>query len=433
MIVEVKVPTPGESISEVELSTWLVADGDLVRKNQDLAEVESDKATLSITATESGKIQIVVEAGSTVKVNSVACKIDTSVEVPEEEVEEVMTEKEEGQSKSTIEGTKRKVDEAQTAPLKSTTEKTVGNDPSANLKTTPLARSKMEAEQLSAEEVLKGLKKLSSKEVDTILGMRQRGDWSGSDSQGADAPREQERKPMSNLRKQLSKRLVQVKNETAMLTTFNEVDMSALMDLRKKHQEAFVKKYGFKIGLISFFLKAAAQALLNRPMVNSMLDGDDIITPNYVDISVAMQSPKGLMVPVIRDVHSRSLAQIEEAMQAMADKVRSGKVSLEEMTGGTFTLTNGGVFGSMMSTPLINPPQSAIIGMHNIVDRAVVINGQVVIRPMMYVALSYDHRIIDGKDSVGFLVDVKNAIENPVSLVFGGQDPEKALLGLGLG
>jgi 2-oxoglutarate dehydrogenase E2 component (dihydrolipoamide succinyltransferase) len=430
MIVEVKVPTPGESISEVELSNWLVADGDLVRKNQDLAEVESDKATLSITAPESGKIQIAVEAGSTVKVNSIACKIDTSVEVPEEEDEVDVTEKEEVVADGKEESIKMKGEEVQPVSSKSSDGQTASKDASANLKATPLARSKMAAEQLSAEEVLKGLKKLSSKEVDNILGMRQSGDWSGNSAQNADAPREQERKPMSNLRKQLSKRLVQVKNETAMLTTFNEVDMSALMDLRKKHQEAFVKKYGFKVGLISFFLKAAAQALLNRPMVNSMLDGEDIITPNYVDISVAMQSPKGLMVPVIRDVHSRSLAQIEEAMQTMADKVRSGKVSLEEMTGGTFTLTNGGVFGSMMSTPLINPPQSAIIGMHNIVDRPVAINGQVVIRPMMYVALSYDHRIIDGKDSVGFLVDLKNAIENPVSLVFGGQDPEKTLLGL---
>lgn len=430
MIVEVKVPTPGESISEVELSNWLVADGDLVHKNQDLAEVESDKATLSITAPESGKIQIKVEAGSTVKVNSIACNIDTSVEVPKEAVDDEEIEKEEGVADIKNEGLNKNGEVAKVIPSKTSKEVASGKDSASSLKTTPLARSKMAAEQLSAEEVLKGLKKLSSKEVDTILGMRQSGDWSGTPAQSTDAPREQTRKPMSNLRKQLSKRLVQVKNETAMLTTFNEVDMSALMDLRQKHQEAFVKKYGFKIGLISFFLKAASQALMNRPMVNSMLDGDDIITPNYVDISVAMQSPKGLMVPVIREVHSKSLAQIEEAMQEMADKVRSGKVSLEEMTGGTFTLTNGGVFGSMMSTPLINPPQSAIIGMHNIVDRPVAINGQVVIRPMMYVALSYDHRIIDGKDSVGFLVDVKNAIENPVSLVFGGQDPEKTLLGL---
>ncbi|WP_262487089.1 dihydrolipoyllysine-residue succinyltransferase [Geofilum rubicundum] len=402
-----------------------------MRKNQDLAEVESDKATLSITAPESGKIQISVAAGSTVKVNAIACKIDTSVEVPEEEEEDGAEDSEKEEvTDSQGKGTEKKAGAEQAAAEKSAKDKPADKDTSSPLKTTPLARSKMAAEQLSADEVLKGLKKLSSREVDTILDMRQNGDWSGSATQGTEASREQARKPMSNLRKQLSKRLVQVKNETAMLTTFNEVDMSALMDLRKKHQEAFVKKYGFKIGLISFFLKASAQALLHRPMVNSMLDGDDIITPNYVDISVAMQSPKGLMVPVIRDVHSRSLAQIEEAMQTMATKVRSGKVSLEEMTGGTFTLTNGGVFGSMMSTPLINPPQSAIIGMHNIVDRPVAINGQVEIRPMMYIALSYDHRIIDGKDSVGFLVDVKKAIENPVSLVFGGQNPEEMLLGL---
>jgi 2-oxoglutarate dehydrogenase E2 component (dihydrolipoamide succinyltransferase) len=429
MIVEVKVPTPGESISEVELSNWLVADGDLVRKNQDLAEVESDKATLSITAPESGKIQISIEAGSTVKVNSIACKIDTSVEVPDDEEEDEESEKE-GEETNTGEKGTGKVESEKSVVEKSSNDKLTAQDSASPLKTTPLARSKMEAEQLSAEEVLKGLKKLSSKEVDTILDMRQSSDWSGTTSQPAETAREQERKPMSNPRKQLSKRLVQVKNETAMLTTFNEVDMSALMDLRKKHQDAFIKKYGFKIGLISFFLKASAQALLKRPMVNSLLDGDDIITPNYVDISVAMQSPKGLMVPVVRNVHSQSLSQIEAAMQNMATKVRSGKVTLEEMTGGTFTLTNWGVFGSMMSTPLINPPQSAIIGMHNIVDRPMAINGQVEIRPMMYIALSYDHRIIDGKDSVGFLVDVKKAIENPVSLVFGGQDPEEMLLGL---
>lgn len=281
----------------------------------------------------------------------------------------------------------------------------------------------MEAEGLSAEEVLKGLRKLSSREVDAVLDLR-----AGGGGSSVAAERDIERERMSNLRRQLSKRLVQVKNETAMLTTFNEVDMSALMALRSKYQDAFVKKYGYKVGLISFFLKAAAQVLLKRPMVNSMLDGEEILTPNYVDISVAMQGPKGLMVPVIRDVHSKGLAAIEGDMKSLADKVRSGKVSLEEMSGGTFTLTNGGVFGSMLSTPLINPPQSAILGMHNIVERPVAINGKVEIRPMMYVALSYDHRLIDGKDSVGFLVDVKKRIEDPLALLTGDREPGAVLL-----
>ena len=416
MIIEVKVPTPGESITEVELANWLVANGDLVRRNQDLAEVESDKATLSLTAPESGKLEIVVEAGSTVKVNAIACRIDTSVEVPdveEDSPEKAASEETPAEKVAAKPVGKAPGKEAQEAPAAAPT----------GMKSTPLARSKMEAEGLSAEEVLKGLRKLSSREVDAVLDLRAGG---GGSSVAAD--RDIERERMSNLRRQLSKRLVQVKNETAMLTTFNEVDMSALMALRSKYQDAFVKKYGYKVGLISFFLKAAAQVLLKRPMVNSMLDGEEILTPNYVDISVAMQGPKGLMVPVIRDVHSKGLAAIEGDMKSLADKVRSGKVSLEEMSGGTFTLTNGGVFGSMLSTPLINPPQSAILGMHNIVERPVAINGKVEIRPMMYVALSYDHRLIDGKDSVGFLVDVKKRIEDPLALLTGDREPGAVLL-----
>src|SRR5690554_4371459 len=417
MIIEVKVPTPGESITEVELANWLVANGDLVRRNQDLAEIESDKATLSLTAPESGKLEIVVEAGSTVKVNAIACRIDTSVEVPDEEedgTEEAAPEETPAEEVDAKPAGKAPGREVQEAPAGAPT----------GMKSTPLARSKMEAEGLSAEEVVKGLRKLSSREVDAVLDLRAGGGGGSSVS----AERDIERERMSNLRRQLSKRLVQVKNETAMLTTFNEVDMSALMALRSKYQDAFVKKYGYKVGLISFFLKAAAQVLLKRPIVNSMLDGEEILTPNYVDISVAMQGPKGLMVPVIRDVHSKGLAAIEGDMKSLADKVRSGKVSLEEMSGGTFTLTNGGVFGSMLSTPLINPPQSAILGMHNIVERPVAINGKVEIRPMMYVALSYDHRLIDGKDSVGFLVDVKKRIEDPLALLTGDREPGAVLL-----
>jgi 2-oxoglutarate dehydrogenase E2 component (dihydrolipoamide succinyltransferase) len=426
MIIEVKVPTPGESITEVELSNWLVADGDLVRKDQELAEVESDKATLSLIAPESGKITFLIQAGQTVKVNSIACTIDTSVEVPDAPA---------APAPQPASKPAAPVDQAKPASVASASTTKDQADPvtsskgeDVKIRTTPLARSMMAAENLSADEVLKGLKRLSSKEVELILALREGRLDAVSVAQSTE--RTEVRKAMTQLRKQLSKRLVKVKNETAMLTTFNEVDMSALMDLRKSYQDAFVKKHGFKIGLNSFFLKAAAQALMKFPVINSIIDGDDIITPSYVDISVAMQSPKGLLVPVIRNVHAKSLAEIERDMQEMAEKARSAKVSLEEMSGGTFTITNGGTYGSMMSTPLINPPQSAILGMHNIVDRPVAVKGQIVIRPMMYVALSYDHRLIDGKDSVSFLVEVKKLIENPVSLVFGGKNPEEALLGL---
>lgn len=426
MIIEVKVPTPGESITEVELSNWLVADGDLVRKDQELAEVESDKATLSLIAPESGKITFLIQAGQTVKVNSIACTIDTSVEVPDAPA---------APAPQPASKPAAPVDQAKPASVASASTTKDQADPvtsskgeDVKIRTTPLARSMMAAENLSADEVLKGLKRLSSKEVGLILALREGRLDAVSVAQSTE--RTEVRKAMTQLRKQLSKRLVKVKNETAMLTTFNEVDMSALMDLRKSYQDAFVKKHGFKIGLNSFFLKAAAQALMKFPVINSIIDGDDIITPSYVDISVAMQSPKGLLVPVIRNVHAKSLAEIERDMQEMAEKARSAKVSLEEMSGGTFTITNGGTYGSMMSTPLINPPQSAILGMHNIVDRPVAVKGQIVIRPMMYVALSYDHRLIDGKDSVSFLVEVKKLIENPVSLVFGGKNPEEALLGL---
>lgn len=426
MIIEVKVPTPGESITEVELSNWLVADGDLVRKDQELAEVESDKATLSLIAPESGKITFLIQAGQTVKVNSIACTIDTSVEVPDAPA---------APAPQPVSKPAAPVDQAKPASVASASTTKDQADPvtsskgeDVKIRTTPLARSMMAAENLSADEVLKGLKRLSSKEVGLILALREGRLDAVSVAQSTE--RTEERKAMTQLRKQLSKRLVKVKNETAMLTTFNEVDMSALMDLRKSYQDAFVKKHGFKIGLNSFFLKAAAQALMKFPVINSIIDGDDIITPSYVDISVAMQSPKGLLVPVIRNVHAKSLTEIERDMQEMAEKARSAKVSLEEMSGGTFTITNGGTYGSMMSTPLINPPQSAILGMHNIVDRPVAVKGQIVIRPMMYVALSYDHRLIDGKDSVSFLVEVKKLIENPVSLVFGGKNPEEALLGL---
>ena len=415
MIIEIKVPTPGESIAEVEVSSWLVADGDLVQKNQDLAEIESDKATLSLTAPESGKIKLLVSAGDVVKVNSVACQIDTSVEVPivpktvkpETKVEPLITPQ---QYKSDS----GKVKMSSTAP---------------EVKVTPLARQKMEAEQLSLEEVLAGLRKLTVKDVETVLKLKNSGS-NVLENTTNEALREESREPMSQFRKKLSDRLVKVKNETAMLTTFNEVDMLRLMELRKVHQDAFVKKYGYKLGLMAFFIKAVSNAAKLYPILNSRIEDGQIVTPRYTDVSVAVQSPRGLMVPVIRNVETLMLTQIENELRNLSDKAKQGKISIEEMTGGTITVTNGGTFGSMLSTPLINPPQSAILGMHNIVDRPVAVSGKVEIRPIMYVALSYDHRIVDGKDSVGFLVAIKKMIEEPLGLLSSGKNPEELLLGL---
>ncbi len=284
----------------------------------------------------------------------------------------------------------------------------------------------MEEHGLTANDVLNGLKRIGKNEVEAVI------DYKSQDPSftSTEKHRDADPKKRTPLRKKLRERLVAVKNQTAMLTTFNEVDMSAVMGLRKKYQSQFETKYGFKIGFMSFFTKAVAQALKLHPSVNSMIDGDEIITPNYYDIAIAVQTDKGLMVPVLRNVETLSLAEIEKGIADLAVKARSGRISIEEMTGGTFTITNGGVFGSLLSTPIINPPQSAILGMHNIVERPIAVNGKVEIRPMMYVALSYDHRIIDGKDSVGCLVHIKQFLENPVKLLFDGNEPEKVLLGI---
>ena len=440
MIIEVKVPSPGESITEVELATWTVETGDLVHKDQEVALIESDKATLPLMAPEAGKIEILVAEGETVKVDSVACKIDTSVVVADTATDPAVVDEKIEDGKKEVKEKEMKADAKGDEGIESAgadsemVEKKVKSTSSTNLsqvRTTPLARKMMEAEKINVADVISGLRRLSSDDVSAALN-QPRQTASGKEQALSSKPGERtiEREKMSQLRKHLSQRLVQVKNETAMLTTFNEVDMQNLMDLRKQHQPAFVKKYGYKIGLISFFLKASALALKLHPKINSQIDGEEILHPSYVDISVAVQSPKGLMVPVIRNVDTLSLAEVESELKRLADKALSNRISMDEMTGGTFTLTNGGVFGSMMSTPLINPPQSAIIGMHNIVDRPMAVNGQVQIRPMMYIALSYDHRIIDGQNAVSFLVDVKKMIENPTSMLHGGKDEGKELLGL---
>ena len=416
-IVEIKIPSPGESITHVELYKWLVADGDVVRRDTEIAELESEKATLTLVSNDSGKISIKVAEGESIEVGAVACTIDTSV-APAEVEEAPVIEK----------PAEEKKPEAAPQPQQEVKPESPKNDDYDKVKITPVAQMLMDENDLSIEDVINGLKRLKRTDIEAVLSTQ----VSTGNAIGLKSPasRETETNRMSALRRKLSERLVSVKNETAMLTTFNEVNMKPIMDVRKKHQPAFVEKHGVKLGMMSFFLKACSIALKEYPAVNSMIDGENMISYDYADISVAVSTPKGLMVPVIRNVESLSLAEIEKSILEVADKARKGKLSIPEMSGGTFTVTNGGVFGSMMSTPIINPPQSAILGMHNIIDRPVVIDGEIVARPMMYVALSYDHRIIDGRESVSFLVRVKQLLENPADMLFGNNNAEKVLLDL---
>ena len=419
MLIEIKVPTPGESITEVELGKWLVADGDLVEKDQEVAEIESDKATLTLSATESGQIKIQIQEGERVAVGAIACTIDTSFVV------ERKTEKEPIASELFVKPQEAKVSE----PEKKSIAKAAVKPEDSNVKVTPVAREMMEENNLSMDEVLSGLHRISKGDIEAVLALPKQNQKTIVPSSGAFS-REEKREKMTSLRRKLSERLVAVKNETAMLTTFNEIDMSRVMEMRTKLQNKFVEKYGLKLGFMSIFSKAVAEAMQFHPTINAQINGEEIISPEFVDIGIAVQTPKGLMVPIIRNTESKTIAEIEIELKVLAEKARTKKITVEELTGGTFTITNGGTFGSLMSTPIINPPQSAILGMHNIVDRPIAVNGQVVIRPMMYVALSYDHRIIDGKDSVGFLVKVKELIENPERLLTNGRNPEEVLLGL---
>lgn len=413
MTINIVIPSPGESISEVEIASWLVEDGSFVEKDQEVAEIESEKATLMLVAPDSGIITISAPAHTTVKVGSLAATINTA-----------------GAAAPTPASSPEKAEPAPATAENKVAEQSAKTEitPAGEydkVKVSPVAKKIMDNHHLSVDDVIKGLQRLTSSDIEKVVGQ--------SDTQLQEqnpADRTEVHTPMSQLRKKLAQRLVSVKNETAMLTTFNEVDMTAVMELRKKYQKEFVEKHGTKLGIMSFFTKATVEALKQHPTVNSMINGDEIVSPNYYDISIAVQTPKGLMVPVVRDAQNLTLADIEKKIQELAEKGRNGKLSLEEMTGGTFTITNGGVFGSMMSTPIINPPQSGILGMHNIIERPVAINGRVEIRPMMYIALSYDHRIIDGKDSVGFLVKVKQLLENPSYMLYNGADPFKTLLNL---
>lgn len=392
-----KVPSPGESITEVEIATWLVADGDYVEKDQPIAEVDSDKATLELPAEESGIITLKAEEGDVVAVGGVVCLIDMSAAKPE------------GKKEEKVEVAKKE-DKPKVAPAQ-TTEKTYATGTAS-----PAAKKVLAENNINPAQV-KGTGKdgrITKQDAESFVPSM--GTVPSYANRGA------ERKKLSRLRRKLSERLVSVKNETAMLTTFNEVDMTAIFELRKQYKEEFKEKHGVSLGFMSFFTKAVVRALQEFPEVNAMIDGDYKVSYDFIDISIAVSGPKGLMVPVVRNAEMLTFRGVEQNIKDLAIKVRDGKISIDEMTGGTFTITNGGVFGSMLSTPIINPPQSAILGMHNIVERPVVKNGGISIAPIMYVALSYDHRIIDGRESVGFLVAVKEALENPTELLMNGTD-----------
>lgn len=419
MPLEIRIPSPGESITEVELASWFVEDGALVTKNQELGEIESEKATLPLIAEQAGRFKILVQEGETVQVGAVVASIDTSVEVPEDQSE--TTGKSPAAAAEDTPETPEQARVSQPAPAPEQ-EKDL-----AAVKVTPVAKKMMDQEGLSVEDILNGLKKITASEVKQVLARQTSQDLP---QRQTEASREEERKKVSQLRKKISERLVAVKNETAMLTTFNEADMSAIMSIRKKYQDKFVEKHGIKIGFMSFFTKAVTEALRQFPSVNSYLEDAEVVTPLYCDIGIAVQTDKGLMVPVVRNAETLTLAEIEKKIADLADRARKARLSIEEMSGGTFTISNGGIYGSMLSTPILNPPQSGILGMHNILDRPVAVNGKVEIRPMMYLALSYDHRIIDGKDSVSFLKTVKALLEDPSQMIFGTQTAEQFLLDL---
>jgi len=400
MILEMKVPSPGESITEVEIAQWLVADGDYVEKDQPIAEVDSDKATLELPAEESGMITFKAEEGDAVAVGAVVCLIDMSAERPV------------GSEQSSVSSEQSSVDSVQS---KDQSPKTKEQVTYATGTASPAAK-KVLAEKGIDSKTIKGTGKDGRITKDDAL---KAVPAMGTPTTGGE--RGSSRKKMSMLRRKVAQRLVAVKNETAMLTTFNEVNMQPIFDLRKEYKEDFKSKHGVSLGFMSFFSKAVVRALQMYPAVNSMIDGDFMISYDFIDISIAVSGPKGLMVPVIRNAENLSFRGIESEVKRLAIRAREGEITIDEMTGGTFTITNGGVFGSMLSTPIINPPQSAILGMHNIVQRPMAVNGEVVIQPIMYVALSYDHRIIDGKESVGFLVAVKEALENPVELLMNNE------------
>jgi 2-oxoglutarate dehydrogenase E2 component (dihydrolipoamide succinyltransferase) len=400
MIIEIKVPSVGESITEVTLAKWTKKDGNWVERDETIAELESEKATFEINAEQAGILKIVAQEGDTLKIGDTACSIDTSAEKPASVVNSLAVKEE------------IKVAEKTTVPAETT-----------NLKATPVAAAIIADKKIDPSTVTPSGSNGKIFKQDVMEVLNNPGRKPGVPLFGRNVRAEK----MSALRKTISRRLVEAKNTTAMLTTFNEVDMSAIMEIRAKNKDKFKEQHGVNLGFMSFFTKACCFALQEWPSVNAMIDGDQIVYNDFCDISIAVSAPKGLVVPVIRNAESMGMADIEKKVVELATKAKANKLTIEEMTGGTFTLTNGGTFGSMMSTPIINIPQSAILGMHKIQDRPMAINGQVVIKPMMYLALSYDHRIIDGRESVSFLVRVKELLENPALLLF-SKDPVKSLL-----
>jgi 2-oxoglutarate dehydrogenase E2 component (dihydrolipoamide succinyltransferase) len=413
MAIEIKVPTVGESINEVTLVKWLKKSGDWAERDEVIAELESEKATFEINAEQAGAITIIAAEGDTLKIGDLVCSIDTDAPRPEKAVEPI---------KAATPAPQAAQPAAQAQPVAAAAAPNVSG---AEVKATPVAAAIMADKKVDTKTVVPSGSNGKIIKQDVLEALSNPGRLPGKTL----FSREDKPEKMSNLRKTVSRRLVEAKNTTAMLTTFNEVDMGAIMDIRSKHKDKFKELHGVNLGFMSFFTKACCYALQEWKAVNAYIDGENIIYHDYCDISIAVSAPKGLVVPVIRNAESLSMAQIEAKVVELATKARDSKLTLEEMQGGTFTITNGGVFGSMMSTPIINIPQSAILGMHKIQDRPMAINGQVVIRPMMYLALSYDHRIIDGRESVSFLVRVKELLENPALLLF-GKDPVKALLEL---
>ena len=408
-MIELRVPSPGESISEVEIGSWLVETGSFVERDQEVVSLESEKASLTASAPESGIIEILFPNGTRVAVGSIIARIDPAISnkpvikpVPVPEIQQPSYDIPEAKKNESA------------------------------VRITPVAREIMHAHNLSVDDIINGLRRITKEDVTRVIdaGKPELNPPAELVLEPVTEDRYQERKKMSLLREKLSQRLVAVKNETAMLTTFNEIDMAAVIDLRNRYKGVFEEKFRVKLGFMSFFALAASRALMAFPQVNTQLDGNEVISFNYCDIGIAVQTPKGLMVPVLRNTQAMTLAQIELGISMMASRAKDNKISIEELQGGTFSITNGGTFGSLMSTPILNPPQSAILGMHNIVERPIALNGQVVIRPMMYVALSYDHRLIDGKESVGFLKTIRELIENPIKLLDPAGQAERSLLGI---
>jgi len=400
MAIEIKVPTVGESINEVTLVKWLKADGEWADRDEVIAELESEKATFEINAEQAGAVKQIAKEGDTLAIGDIVCHIDTEAVKPA------------GASETKAEPAKE---------MATVAKENVATD----VKATPVAAAMIADKKIDSKKITPSGSNGKIIKQDVLEALSHPGRKPGIEL----FSRNDRPEKMSNLRKTISRRLVEAKNTTAMLTTFNEVDMGPIMEIRKKYKDKFKEQHGVNLGFMSFFTKACCYALKKFPAVNAYIDGESILYHDYCDVSIAVSAPKGLVVPVIRNAESLSMAEIEATVVELATKAKNNKLTVEEMSGGTFTITNGGIFGSMMSTPIINIPQSAILGMHNIVDRPMAVNGQVVIKPMMYLALSYDHRIIDGRESVGFLVTVKQLLENPALLLF-GKDPVDALLEL---